>query len=500
MRFDLKLIKITDKLILKPFLKLFILALVSTLFVIVLQTFLTFLNDFIGKGLGLGNYILLATYISSAALPHALPMTIMFSSIMTIGNLSESLELVVLKAAGFSLARIIRSLIIFSLSLSIFAFYVNSYIVPRAAVKSINLLSDMRQKKPDVSIKEGIFYDGIPGYSIRIGKRDRQNDAIHDIMIYDHTKKDIQPSLTISQNGRIYLQDNARQLVIELNDGHNYIDIKPSDDDLHADIPTNFVRTNFKLQRLIIGLDSLQFSRTKEEIFEKSRRAKNRKKLKEHILTMIKSQEEVRGYITQNFDKHFHDLEKISTQESIVDTTLKETDNVFIIKKFIEQYKLNPLELSVSSMEVLQVCQDAVKDAKIFRDYIERCAQHDYNIMVDKNSYEIELYKMFTWAISCLTVMLLGASLGAIMRKGGLGLPLIISGFLIVIHYVIEIITEKWAKYGLISTINSAWAANYVLIPVALVIYIFAYKDTRIFETNLYSVILNKFRKKKSAN
>lgn len=496
MRFDLNFLKKSDKIVLNPFLKLFVLALFSTLFVIVLQTFLFFLNEFIGKGLGAITYLLLATYVASAALPHALPLAIMFSSIMTMGNLSESLEITALKAAGFSLSRIMRSLIIFGFTLTVFAFYANSYIVPRAAVRCINLLSDMRHKKPDVSIKDGIFYDGVPGYSIRIGKKDRQKDTIHDIMIYDHTKKDIQPSLTIAQNGRIYLQDDGKQLVIELSDGHNYIDIKPSNDEFYTYAVTNFARTNFKLQKLVIGLDALQFSRTKEELFERSRRAKNRNKLKEHILTMKKSQEEVIGYLIQNFEQHFKQLEKVSTQKFIYDAPLKDGDNVFAVKKLIEQYKIDPLNSDIAAMEALQVCQDATKEAKAFRDYVGKCAQHDYDVMVDRNSYEIELYKMFTWAFSCLTIMILGASLGAIIKKGGLGLPLIISGLLIVIHYIIEIIAEKWAKYGFISTINSAWAANYVMIPLAITLYILAYKDTRIFETDFYSVIINKFRKK----
>lgn len=488
-------IKKIDKLILKPFLELFLVALVTTLFVIVLNIFLVFLNDFIGKGLGIWNYFLLSAYVAATALPHALPLAIMFASIVSMGNLGESLELTSLKSAGISISRIMKPLLIFAAGISIFAFFLNSYIVPKAAVKFLTLLYDMRQKKPNVAIKEGIFYDGIPGYSIRIGKKDRNADTIHDIMIYDHTKKDSLPSLTIAQSGSIYMQNEGKQMVIELRDGHNYFDIKQNEDLNQENEITNFARSNFKKERLIIGLDSLQFSRSKDEIFSRSRRAKNREQLKKHILELNASRQEIRKYLAENFDEHFEITKDLSFEGDVnYNSNLEGTNNVKNIKDLLKIRKESGYESDASTFAAVEACKNSIKEATKFRDYVKKCIKHDYEIEIDKNTYELELYKMFTWAVSCLSIMLIGASLGAVIKKGGLGVPLIIAGLLTVIHYIIEITGEKWSKFGVISTINGAWAGNYVIIPVAIFFYILAYRDTRLLEPDFYIVLINKFK------
>lgn len=487
-----------DKLILYPFCKLFILALVSTCFVIVLQIFIVFLNDFIGKGLGASNYALLASYISLSALPHALPLAIIFACIVSLGGLSENLEITALKAAGISFYRIIKSLLVVGIAISFCMYFVNTYFVPRAAIKCFTLLYDMRSKKPDVSIKEGLFYDGIPGYSIRIGRKDKESGTIHDVMIYDHTRKDMLPSLTVAKDGRIYMQEDGKELVIELQNGHSYMDLKDSNSDIYADAIPNFVRANFKMGRIIIGLESLQFSRTKEELFERNRRAKNRDRLKHDIEEMRTSQGEIRGYLEKNFKAHFYLSEG---EVGVSDFNSKKFSNADIanaqyVKELLVSYKGNLSYFNNNTPDAVQIGKDALVSAQNFRNYIQKCAQHDYSIMVDKNSHEIDLYKMFTWAISCFTVMLLGISLGSLIKKGGLGVPLLISGILIVIHYVIEIVTEKWAKYGLISTLHSAWATNYVMIPLGIFLFFLAYRDIKILDYDLYSVFVKRLRRK----
>ena len=216
---------------------------------------------------------------------------------MALGNLGEHRELTALRSAGIPILRILWPLCAFVLVLTGLAFFSNSYVVPRANLNALSLLSDLVKKKPSVAIKEGLFYDGVPGYSIKVNKKLEDKTKLEGIMIYDHTEKRGNVSLTMAKSGRIYTIKDEAYLVIELFDGHNYLE--EARKELTAANPTPrapyYVRTAFKSQKLVISLDSLKLSRTKKE---RSYRSKNTQQLAAHVVSMRKKVVEAKALVS----------------------------------------------------------------------------------------------------------------------------------------------------------------------------------------------------------
>ncbi|MEL6539540.1 MAG: LptF/LptG family permease, partial [Bacteroidota bacterium] len=216
--------KKVDKLLLKPFLALFVLSLCVTVFVLVMQIFLVYFDELVGKSVGWTIYAQLLGYMGIYISPQALSLSILVASIITFGNLSEHAELIALKSAGISLFRILMPLMIFVTILSGFIFYANSYVVPRANLNFINLLYDLRKKKPDLAIREGVFYDGIPGYSIRVAKKMPDQKTLRGILIYDHTQDRGNVAVTMAESGQITIVQAGQYLALDLFNGQNYVE------------------------------------------------------------------------------------------------------------------------------------------------------------------------------------------------------------------------------------------------------------------------------------
>ena len=468
--------KIT-KIVFYPFLKLFFLALISTLFVIIMQLYMLYFSNFIGKGISFFTYFELSFYIGSAALSHVLPISIMFSSIVSIGNISENLELTALKASGISLFRIIRPLILFSFFLCFFSLFLNKNYIPKVYIKFITLLKDMQNKKPDISIKEGIFYDGIPGYSIRIGKKNKEKKILEDIIIYDHTRENSLPITTVAKEGKMYFEKNEKVFVFELLDGENLIDIKDEDCKDYICDTKRFIRSNFKMQKLMINLESLGFKRSDEEQNKDFKKSKTASILKKDIESFLSESKNLQNNIYKNILSYFYEIEKISLYEKR--EILNEKNSINNFKNLNEEKKKEIISKSLSS---------ASKVSK----YLKGCNREEKKKKIIINDYKIELNKMMSWAFSCISVMILGTCLGMLIKKGGFGIPLIISGFLIVIHYIIEMISEKWGKFGYIDTFSGAWASNYVIIPLCIIFYYMAYRDYSILDFNFFKIFKRK--------
>ncbi len=218
-----------DKLVLGSFLGLFVLTFCVAFFVLLMQFFLFNFSELIGKGLGVDIYLQLASYVGVWTTKQAFPLSVLLASIMALGNLGENHELTALRSAGIPILRILWPLCVFVLLLSGLAFFSNSYVVPRANLNALSLLSDLVKKKPSVAIKEGLFYDGIPGYSIKVDKKLEDKTKLEGIMIYDHTEKRGNVSLTMAKSGRIYTIKDEAYLVIELFNGHNYLEEAPKE-------------------------------------------------------------------------------------------------------------------------------------------------------------------------------------------------------------------------------------------------------------------------------
>jgi len=507
--------KKVNKIVLFPFLRLFILALFSTLFIMVMQTFIMFLDQFIGKGLGIITYLELGSYIAGMMLPDSIPLAILIASIVSLANLGENLELTALKSAGISMIRILLPLFTFSILLGIAAFISNCYFIPKISVNAISLFYDLKHKKPALSIKEGVFYDGFPGYCIKIGRKDSDQKTLYDIMIYDHTRKNIPPALIIAESGIIDTTTDEEKIDVDLFNGHNYVDLPNEREDEKENssqkkIVYDFVRSDFKTQKIIVDLKSLKISRTKKELFERLKKAENIDQLNFDISKMKAKKQKLIDNMVDEFNNRFM---QVINKKTLNASEIIEMSNTFKsvleFKKEILQRNgnkenhLNTVENITQSEPKLDsdkvskaniVVSSVIESVKNFRNKLSTYAKEYVDLTDEIISYEMEKYKRLTLAVTCITVMLIGAPLGAIIRKGGLGVPLIIALMLVVIHYVIDITAEKLTKLGYMHVLAGVWAGNLVIIPLGLFLLRLAYKDTRILEGDTYIIAIEKVK------
>ena len=254
-----------DFFILKSYLGPLVMTFFIALFILLMQFLWKYIDDLVGKGLEWYVIVKLLFFFSATFVPLALPLAILLSSLMMFGNLGEHYELVTIKAAGISLSRIMRPLIIVSIVISALAFYYSNVVLPMANLKSLSLLYDVREKKLAFNLKEGVFYNGIEGFIIRVGKKEKDGNTIREVMVYDHTKRMGNVSLTTAEWGKMELSPDKRFLVFRLYNGINYeerVDLRGNE------ISRPFQRTKFTQQYQMFDLSAFQLTRTDENLFK----------------------------------------------------------------------------------------------------------------------------------------------------------------------------------------------------------------------------------------
>jgi lipopolysaccharide export system permease protein len=502
-----------DKLVLSSFLGLFLLTFCVAFFVLLMQFFLLHFDVLIGKGLGLAIYTQLASYIGIVATKQAFPLAVLLSSIMALGNLGEYCELTALKSAGISLPRVLLPLFCFVLLLSLLVYFSNSYIVPRANLNASSLLYDLTKKKPSVAIKEGVFYDDIPGYSIKVRKKMDDQVTLQGIMIYDHTQDGGIVSLTMAESGKIYTIHDEAYMVIELFNGHSYIEEIPQDNiaETHERQVPQFYRSSFESQKLLLSLESFKLARTKKELFANSFKTKNTQRLAADVVAMKSSIRQVTQSLSTEALNRLIQLDSTELAEATTKPdNLLEIANVLELKAYAEHYYRDKtqseqpaittdLPIAPSTLyrttDLSCIYTAALKQARNFKVELALQATEKKRLEKEIRKHELERHKMMAWAVSCIVVFLVGAPLGALIKKGGIGIPLIIATCLIVWHYIFEMLGEKWANEDLIDAFSGAWLANSLLLPFGLFFLRKAYEDARLPEAEFYTMLLTSIKK-----
>ena len=270
-------------LILKSYLGPFLATFFISLFVLLMQFLWKYVDDLVGKGLGWDIIGQLMFYASSTFVPLALPLAILLSSIMTFGNLGEHSELTAIKASGISLQKMMRPLIITSILTSIAAFYFSNNVLPIANLKMKTLLWDVRQQKPALNIKEGIFFDGIEGYVIKVKKKEKDGQHIGGVLIYNHSNKSGKLDVTSAEKGSMVTTEDKRYLIFTLENGSNYVE-QNNDRKNVSNFP--FQRTKFTKQTMLFDLSPFSLSRTSEDLFKNDYQMMNISQLKFSIDTL----------------------------------------------------------------------------------------------------------------------------------------------------------------------------------------------------------------------
>ena len=467
------MVKKLDILIIKAFVGPFIATFFITLLVLIMQFFWLWIDDFVGKGLSTGIILEFTWYQTAALVPLALPLAVLLSSLMTFGNLGESFELVAIKSAGISLLRFMRPLFFVSLLLCFLAFLFANYIMPVAVLKSKTLLGDIYITKPAFELKEGVFYNKIEGFAIKIGKK--ENDSIiHDVIIYERGGT-LQDNFIIAKSGVMRVTDNRRYLEMDLKDGWHY----QERGDRYSN--SDFIRLGFKEYIKQFDLSSLQFRKTSDSLYQSNQQMRNMQQLDKAIDSLKKEVGKLKWRTRKEALTYFQFVPYLDSgwkkNDAIRFKPVKKFDELLpdSIRSFVNEKAYNKAASSMSVNDILVMDYESKKK--------------------DLRLHQIEWHRKISLSLACLVLFLIGAPLGSIIRKGGLGTPMIFAIIFFMIFYFLSNTGQKFAKEGAMSPFTGMWLSTFVLLPIGFFITYKALRDSHLFNKEFYFRLGGNFRK-----
>lgn len=473
-----------DKLVLSSFWGPFLVTMSVVVFIFLMKIMIFYIDDFVSKDLSIIDYAQLFFYFSLITIPTALPLAMLLSSLMAFGNLGEFFELTALKSAGISITRAMLPLLIVAIGISIFSFFFNDRVSPWANLKGYSLLYDIKTAKATLKIKEGIFYNDLPGFSIKVDKKLEDGKMIG-MVIYKHDNRSYEVGNTqiiLADSGRMYSINNNGYLVIELYDGTMYDEIannSPSRNSYASTAPktiANFQRNSFKHFKMVESLASFGVKRTDEQQFKYHPFMKNIGDLSKTADSISNVHESGIKNLVPNSKNYF------SFQYR------QETDKKIVPGNWIDSL----YNLALSDSLKSEILVNAKSAGTSMASFVESNETYLLGQVKEENGYRLELHHKFTQAISCLIMFLIGAPLGAIIKKGGFGVPVLISIIFFILLYVFTIQGDKYVKDGILAVPIGAWMANTILFIVGLYFVDRARSDSRLFEKDVYQMFIKK--------
>ena len=444
-----------------------------------------YFDDFVGKDLGLPTFLKLFGYFSMITVPIALPLSTLLASLMSFGNLGEHTELTALKSAGIPVSRIIRPALIFAIGISMFSYVYNDKVTPWANLKGYSLLWDVRTTKVALNISEGIFYRQIPGYSIKAKEKLPDNETMKGIMIYNHSERNGNKNVTVADSGRMYMMHNDAYLVMELYNGYNYSEQKSTS----ALNDTPFMRNKFKKNRMVFSMESFDLKRTSENQFKYHEYMQNINELEAKIDSskiLIANQSKIQTIGVKNLSNYqFKEIPIKYTKDTVSGDS---TANLIIPGIWVDK-RIAMLDSSNRRSEIWSL---AISAAQSFKSQLDQNFAMITSKRRDMYSAEVELWHKYTFAIACLAMFIIGASLGTIIKKGGFGVPVLIAISFFILYYVMMQLTDKNAREGIMTVIYAVWLPDAILLTIGGVLLNKATKDARLFDTDIYNQFLDK--------
>lgn len=452
-----------DILIIKAFIGPFIATFFITLMVLVMQFFWLYVDDFVGKGLDTGIILEFIWYQSAVLVPLALPLAVLLSSLMTFGNLGESYELVAVKSAGISLLRFMRPLFIVTLGICYIAFLFSNHVIPVANLKSRTLLADIVYAKPAFDLKEGVFYDKINGFAIKIGEKEKDS-IIRDIIIYEQTNG-LQDNFIVATNGIMRVTPDKRFLEFNLHNGIRY-----EERGAQGQTTSDLIRLGFREYRKQFDMSSFQFQRTDDSVNRNNARMLSLRQLEGAIDSL---EERNAGFGSRMRSEVFSTLQFVQYLDSTwaraaVPDTARSFDQVIpdSVRAIVHQRLGNKLaSLRVSNEVAISQRKEQARELRL---------------------HQIEWHRKLTLSVACLVLFLIGAPLGSIIRKGGLGTPLVFAIIFFMVFYFTSTTGEKFAKEGGWSPVAGMWLSTGLLVPIGFFLTYKAMRDSQLFNREAY--------------
>lgn len=467
------MIKKLDTLILKSFIGPFIITFFISLFILLMQTVWKYIDDLVGKGLDFGTIGLFLFYMSATLLILAMPIAILISSIMTFGNLGESFELVAIKSSGVSLLRFMRPLIWVSVLLSGITFLFANYVIPYANLKAVTLYNDIYYKKPAFDLKAGVFFTYIPNYAIKAGKKDADGKTIHNVLIYEQTNP-LQNNSIIAEKGVMQLSDDKKFLEFNLENGYRY-----QENGNISDTTTEFIRLRFSSFKKLFDLTALQKQNTNDSIYRNNFKMLSARQINKSLDSLYKMNDSVAARLDRSYDFYTHYMN--------VDDSIWKKIPVVIAK-------YNSFDSLIPDSARFMVKDVAMNMANNLKNVIESSGTEYENRKAEILYHKIEWHRKFSLSMACFVLFFLGAPLGSIIRKGGLGMPLVVAIIFFLIFHLLNMFGEKFVKEGMMSPFLGMWLAVLVLTPVGVFLTYKAMHDSQLFSKEFYYRSFKKIR------
>ena len=457
------MIKTLDKLIFKSFIGPFIITFFIAIFVLIMQSLWKYIDDLVGKGLDFFTILKFVWYASATLLPLAMPIAILISSIMTFGNLGESFELVAIKSSGISLLRFMRPLMWFTVLLCFITFIFANYVMPYSQLKFVTLYRDIIVQKPSLDLKQGIFYQGIENFAIKVGKKNEDGKNIEKVLIYEQANP-IQDNTIIAEKGKMDVTKDSYYLSFDLQNGTRY-----QEKGTVVDTATEYIRLEFKTFRKLFDLSSFQKSKGDEDDYRTNYKMLSAKQLNKNIDSIRIVKDSVQNKTANNLKAtllYINDTAKswvrINAKNFKKDTPVFKND----VERNLNERALSKLN-EIKSMVSISAGENERKRESLM-------------------NHKIEWHRKFSFSLACMVLFFIGAPLGSIIRKGGMGMPLVVAIIFFLLFHLLNVFGEKLVKNQVLTPFWGMWFAVFLLTPVGVFLTYKALNDSQIFNKDVY--------------
>ncbi len=478
------MLKKLDLLIIRSFIGPFVVTFFVSLFVLVMQFFWLYMDELLGKGFGVWTILKLLFFMSSTMVPLALPLGILLASIMTFGNMGEAYELVAIKSSGISLLRFMRPLVVVISLVAVGAFFFNNNIIPVANLKAFSLLYDLRNAKMSLNIRPGQFNGDIPGYAIKVGQKDKDDKTVRDVIIYDGGQYAGNNKVTLAESGQMFPSADGKFLIFRLQNGWRYQEALDNANPGAGPHATQ-TRMHFKRYDAVVDLSALKLSRTNEDLFKGGYQMMNVRQLRDDMKLIEKNRQHDLAISEANFAPYIPVYSKTE-----IGTDFRKRLNA--LKGLpLRDYGAGFAAHIPDSLrgKASELALGNVRNAMQLVGYTANNIKISEENMVKR---QIAFHSKFTLSFACVLLFLIGAPLGAIIRKGGLGLPIIVAIGFFVLYFIMSKSGEQLSQSGTVPPWMGMWMSTAMLLPIAFVIIRAARNDSPLFSKEWYIRLWNR--------
>jgi len=481
-------------LVIKSFVGPLILTFFFVVFILLMQFLWKYIDDLIGKGLEfkiIGEFLV---YTSATLVPLAIPLAVLLASLMTFGNMAENLELLALKSSGISLIRIMKPVIVLTAFIAVSAFLFSNHVLPYSNLKMRSLLYDIQQQRPELTIKPGVFDNNLEGYSIRIGDKDSKTSLLKDILIFDHTNKQGNVSVTVADSGYMKISGDEKHLLLTLYNGKSYIELQKQKKESRHIKSYPLRRDQFDQQEMVIEMTGFGLNRSDERLFRNSYSMMNLDQLHHFDDSLTTDLNIILEQFRNTLDKSLTGKPKKIMIKSMVrppDTLDAKPDTTAFITQPVH---VDSAYAQLNKLERRRAISQAINYARSNKSLSTSNVGTSEWKATRLRRYQNEIHRKYSYSLLCLIFFFIGAPLGAIIRKGGLGMPVIASVLLFLIYYVISMTGEKFSREGILPPYIGMWISTFILVPVSIWLTNKAANDSVILNIETYFTWFKKMR------